>query len=131
MEHTKEPWQVSRVASLNIETEDGVSVASCGGRSDNRIDPEYLYNELQQNARRIVACVNACAGILNNELESISYAQLLESHNYIQLQRDELLAALKGAEEQLRYVGNGCPDEAVHAAAENCRAAIAKAEATS
>lgn len=39
-----------------------------------------------ENAKRIVACVNACAEIENKELEAVSYTQLLESHHLLQNQ---------------------------------------------
>lgn len=44
---------------------------------------------MQSNACRIVACVNACEGISNEQLEALPVSELV-------LQRDELLAALKG-----------------------------------
>lgn len=48
----------------------------------------------QANAARIVACVNHCKGATNEELEAVSHEQL-------KAQRDELLAALREAEQYL------------------------------
>ena len=51
------------------------------------------------NARRIVACVNACAGIDTEWLENNgAYAVPVPSLRTLLNQRDELLAALKAAE---------------------------------
>lgn len=91
------------------------------------------------NARRIVACVNACEGISTDAIETEGSAvmgwvraaskllrlrsehdELQESHQAIKEQRDELLAALKVAEES---VGDSKSLEIV-------RAAIAKVEGT-
>ena len=76
MSHTKEPWRLGKLThprdyetvretvgphDVVVDTDDGVYVlASCN------------YNFPQDalaNARRIVACVNACAGIETHELE--------------------------------------------------------------
>ena len=68
MEHTPEPWKLnylgSCAAGVGIETEDdevvSVTCSSCQG-DDERLSAA--------NARRIVACVNACAGISTEALE--------------------------------------------------------------
>ena len=59
MEHTKEPWEVRDVDGL-------VAIAHLGGfvlESDD--DRQNVVD-----ARRIVACVNACAGIKTEQLEN-------------------------------------------------------------
>lgn len=56
---------------------------------------------------RIVACVNACAEIENKELEAVSYAQLLESHQFLKRQvasADVLVEALRLA--KVTFVAN-------------------------
>lgn len=54
-------------------------------------------------ARRIVACVNACKNISDNDLEGlITFGGLtLDRLNVLTAQRDELLAALKALTEVL------------------------------
>lgn len=49
--HTKEPWRVSGTGHL------------CSGKT---VIP---YDDLKQDARRIVACVNACNGISTEDIE--------------------------------------------------------------
>ncbi len=51
------------------------------------------------DARRIIACVNACEGIPTPQLEcdSAAFILLLNSRNSLEQQRDELLAALEKA----------------------------------
>lgn len=71
MSHTKEPWAVDSVMSeamhdiiLDYHAPDGgypTVVAMAHGYKDEF--PSVL--EAEANARRIVACVNACAGIEN------------------------------------------------------------------
>lgn len=88
-EHTKEPWTTNgvRIESTNEHgwANDGWIVGDCDG-------PDAL-----ANARRIVACVNACKGIDTKFLEEALLAgaePALYAHTLMQ-QRDELLAALK------------------------------------
>jgi len=58
--HTKEPWHTGKgMLQLNIYDVDSHGVATA---LQHRIEAEA-------NARRIVACVNACAGISNEQLE--------------------------------------------------------------
>lgn len=90
-----------------------------------------------ENARRIVACVNACAGISTEDLEESAmsilqhmedqYGERLES---LKQQHNELLAALKAVLKVSDETGED--DEYSpewQSAIENMRAAIAKAEA--
>jgi hypothetical protein len=66
----------------------------------------------QANARRIVACVNICAGIDTEELErhaDLVSAQLATEYT-LQDQRDDLLAAAREALaviERIKPAGNG------------------------
>lgn len=88
--HTPEPWKIGAPppnGEQTIGTEQGlmVAVATTGAGVSS-----------EANARRIVACVNACAGIPLHELEQANYV-----HAYRKVlkdaltQRDELLAALE------------------------------------
>ena len=52
-------------------------------------------DEGRANARRIVACVNACAGVSNGELAMTTMSVVLARMNEAEQQRDELLAALE------------------------------------
>lgn len=66
----------------------------------------YVSLKEEISARRIVACVNACAGIPTDKLEAGSLEtvkEIFSSAEYKQ-QRDELLAALKHADE---FITNG------------------------
>ena len=49
----------------------------------------------EANARRIVACVNACAGIETGHLEKYGLPDFAQKISDLREQRDELLAALK------------------------------------
>lgn len=128
MSHTKEPWQVypGRTNRKNIVIENihGDCVALVMESED--VD--------EADARRIVACVNACAGVPTKVLEAVGRHHGFDPAEVIaeiEKQRDELLAALKlvlpmakgyAAEHQF-----GKNDEHCMAAV----SAIARAESTS
>ncbi len=61
MEHTKEPWSVGELITKNIIGGDDI-IVTC-------LETETGDNET--NANRIVACVNACAG-MKNPVEEIA-----------------------------------------------------------
>lgn len=63
MKHTKEPWHTGKNhnAERFIYGEDGWAVAECLQTKD----------KMFLNAKRIVACVNACAGLDTELLENI------------------------------------------------------------
>lgn len=115
-EHTKEPWFVADWNDDNggdlttIEARepeelfegqshiwpDGIAKKKVADTSDGNNPPE--------DARRIVACVNACAGLPTDYLEQTSMLGLSNSYHaetrdweLLERQRDELLAALKSA----------------------------------
>jgi len=78
MEHTPEPWKINRqgicLDGVGIDTEDdSVVEVAC---SDCTGDDERLS---EVNARRIVACVNACRGIPTEALEGELLKPLLPS----------------------------------------------------
>jgi cobalamin biosynthesis protein CobT len=73
-EHTKEPWRVENLSDIfsadrRGDTNDGFQIADCSVDYDSDADPGLPMDERRKNARRIVACVNACAGISNEDLE--------------------------------------------------------------
>ena len=132
MNHTKEPWRLGRftgpasyeavreiVGAIDIvvDTETGVYVlAQC-----NNNFPE----DAKANARRIAACVNACAGIETHELElmtgRMSIASQIKACDAIYAtaeakatrrskfarQRDELLAAIEQTLDENGHLADG------------------------
>lgn len=90
-EHTKEPWRLSKYVEGYII-----------GSDDRRVAVIKPDNDIKKaNARRITACVNACAGIPTEALEHTSDCITAESHTISKLkqQRDELLAIIKRIKE--------------------------------
>lgn len=71
-DHTKEPWIQNHDDVCAGQPFNVLATCSWDGAGDAEFDGEA-------NARRIVACVNACTGIENDELEQVQYAYLLES----------------------------------------------------
>lgn len=111
-EHTPEPWSYGSFHRLLVvPIEDGHPnkhriIADLGETEfpfNATLDSELRYN----NARRIVACVNACAGISTETLESEGSAVMGWNRTASKLirvtkQRDELLAALELCIPELR-----------------------------
>ena len=104
--HTPEPWEV---------------VTDCEGQccwfvqQIGNDDPFHRITKIETDedtARRIVACVNACAGITTEALER----ELAEEHGFVRAfqrereklieQRDELLAALRDSLASLERANN-------------------------
>lgn len=94
MSHTKEPWSIDEYWQVFAESI-GEYVAVTEVEDDGRIPPEIV----AANARRIVACVNACAGIKTQDLEAMRGTSILEKANSsfdsVHKQRDELLSVLE------------------------------------
>ena len=90
MGHTKEPWSIGKPPPNGEQTIGDskglmVAVATTG----------YGVSS-EANARRIVACVNACVGVGTEYLEDNGLIiELVREHNTVLKQRDELLAALE------------------------------------
>lgn len=89
-EHTKEPWKVDPKATLRVVDSEDRTIVSCAGS-------DFLRDEWEANARRIVACVNWCEGIPIEILEAKDDFTRLADYYRVSKQRDELLAAMKQA----------------------------------
>lgn len=89
MGHTKEPWQVAKMS--------GQDMWAVGPSATRRAGDVYT----EANARRIVACVNACEAFSTQQLEE---GQVIGIIGELRLQRDALLAALKDAVEHIKAV---------------------------
>lgn len=97
MSHTKEPWSFSPAENgLEWGVEAGKwGVAICADAPGDGTS--------EANARRIVACVNACAGIPTDDLErcpSGGLFHLTDMANEVVKQRDNLLAFVERVSKQ-------------------------------
>lgn len=115
--HTKEPWRVYTYPQGDSDIFDSNDRSIISG-STGLID-------IESNASRIVACVNACAGLSTVELELVAaFGERLcakcVSDKY-KAQRDELLEAL--IEYDAYDLVPGAIREAIKA---NAKAAVAK-----
>jgi hypothetical protein len=88
-EHTPEPWDGKEIPL----TAAGLARTGLGIVYTNH---PATAAEAEANARRIVACVNACEGIPTEVLEQMPSgpASLLPMYARLEQQRDKLLAAL-------------------------------------
>ena len=95
--HTQEPWRVGTSGSI-VANE---PVPGISGSYDSLDYGGYLVGEsiTPSNAERIAYCVNACAGISNEDLDDITLnGGMLSPRQEIAelaINRDELLQALK------------------------------------
>lgn len=90
-QHTPEPWAW-------FETEDGAASCVAEGMAVARCNVHDPFGQDAINARRIAACVNACAGISTEDLEHTKDQGLIRTIRRrvkTEKQRDELLAALR------------------------------------
>lgn len=93
MRHTKEPWIIVPGGRLDpeviITTQhrlDGIKAEICG------MDVEFTGHhgdEQKANTRRIVDCVNACAGISQQYIEELNGETLADRIMVLMTQRDE------------------------------------------
>jgi hypothetical protein len=78
MKHTDEPWEVG-------SSNDTFIFADCTYVAQTCADFEIVTDKHREDARRIVACVNACAGIETEDLEKVAKTRgsipLLEAGN--------------------------------------------------
>lgn len=98
MSHTKEPWKYGK--ELTARSGEWLISMDAGdrGRGIPICETRPASGDEQANARRIVACVNACAGIPTEQLESgeaRSVRDELADIAMLEKQRDELLDALE------------------------------------
>lgn len=74
IEHTKGPWIVSYSKFSGVMAENGAVIARC-------VKLTSLTN-LEANARRIAACVNACEGVRTEHLENnLPIVELVGRHS--------------------------------------------------
>jgi hypothetical protein len=77
MEHTKEPWEVKTVPNTDqtyfIQSKIGTIASVKNG---------YGWQQVEANALRIVACVNACAGYTNEDLDNMAKTGGLRMYSY-------------------------------------------------
>lgn len=104
-EYTKEPWNVAEEAFDNDGIHESV-IRGLDGRAAIAVTLEFGPNNpgmREANARRIVACVNACEGIPTGVLEKQGMVPIEQVTHDIEQQRDKLLDTLK---ECLPYIDN-------------------------
>lgn len=94
IKHTPEPWAAYRDASGDVfisSAETSFHIAEVGSEDDETVIPD---------ARRIVACVNACEGVDTDLLEAGELDKptmlIMQENKDLKLHCDELLAALEG-----------------------------------
>lgn len=131
--HTKEPWVLDKYGHPKVEMNNVVVSGFTLSASELA----------ETNTHRILACVNACAGIPTERLEILdasdakasvdSMLQWLDQRNAVTKQRNELLAALKKLVDRDLTIMSGFAHHGVisNQDVQDARAIIAKIEAQS
>lgn len=91
-EHTKEPWSINEW----LQPDSSIAIGAIGTPLIARvISRDVSINEQKANASRIIACVNACAGIPTGMLIAAGQSAViaLRPIDEVIAERDELLAA--------------------------------------
>lgn len=130
IKHTPEPWYLPPGDLIFVSKVGGkgyvAKMMPLGAPRDRKGLPTDISDEMCANARRIVACVNACRGMPTDELEQKGLVaavgtQLLEADQL----RDELLAAL----EEVHSIASGSNiTHNMMVIRDHCADAIAKAK---
>ena len=103
--HTPEPWKISHDDSTEewsiVTNQHGSIIANVNEETGPELvgyAPVVRKMPGIENARRIVACVNACAGVRTEALEHRAHLLKAVDDDIAQLtaQRDQLLVALQG-----------------------------------
>ena len=127
-EHTKGPWAVSYSKFSEVRAENGAVIARC-------VRLTSLAN-LEANARRIAACVNACEGVRTEHLENNlpivelagRHSEALREIEALKADQAELLEALKALVNDFGRDGYGVEfEDGECRVIDMARAAIARA----
>lgn len=103
-QHANEPWSAVEVTKdedqlIKIRASNGANIAHLW----IDVDDKHFSDEQRENAHRIVACVNACRNLSNNELEQKGLVTSISARFLAaERSRDELLDVL----EELFKIGN-------------------------
>ena len=93
--HTPEPWVIEPWGGIE---KDGIfkgNLSVMSGRWSVAIIQGDNEKPVEANARRIVACVNALAGVPTDHIERFNQSSIKDFSRDLSV-REELLAALKG-----------------------------------
>lgn len=90
-EHTPEPWHAPGLAEIHDSGHRVIALLSDVDPVQEELRPSPSTAEGDANARRIVACVNACAGMPTWKLERDGLPSV-DEYIAIEKQRDDLLA---------------------------------------
>lgn len=94
-QHTPEPWYISGLSPVMVIS-NNATIAKCAGIREGT--QQQVQAELEANAARIAACVNFCAGLSTEQLESEVQGSALEMY--------ELLRDIDAALDSVNYSGN-------------------------
>ena len=136
--HTQDPWRRGGKKELRL------SVVEMEKLGVSLVFPQHRDAEAEANSRRVVAALNACAGVSTENLEDNKpIIELANDYNAVLKQRDMLLDVLRKTADDIAYVAynidgsklddlkaglseSTCPSETALIAERNCREAISR-----
>ena len=92
--HTQEPWSFDKYENIIAKSEQLLLVGI-----STPIGTGLWREEGKANARRIVACVNALAGLTTEQIEDGAFAKMRDDRDFLLKQNSEMLSALDAAVE--------------------------------
>ena len=105
-DHTPGPWAVNFTKFSEVRAENGAVIARC-------VKLTSLTN-LEANARRIVACVNACEGISTEHLiNNLPIRELVTRHNEALREIEALKDEIKSQQDKIRGLAGAQDSEDV------------------
>lgn len=108
MEYTKEPWILLDLRQHGKEriTISGGTKNTVIARIENTVSKRPIDENDDANARRIVACVNACAGISTEYLERAQELEPKSAVEYVKMidEIEQLLADIATLEQENRQM---------------------------
>ena len=105
-DHTPGPWAVNFTKFSEVRAENGAVIARC-------LKLTSLTN-LEANARRIVACVNACEGVGTKHLENnLPIVELVARYNEALREIEALKDEIKSQQDKIRGLAGAQDSEDV------------------
>lgn len=112
--HTPEPWSYGFPKVNGVDVREAKCMVSAGGWhvasvSHGGIYPDEPFGSQtrEANARRIVACVNACRGLPTDDLEKMQLGGVLNATAELLAQREQLQSKYKAAMDALQVARDG------------------------
>lgn len=90
MEHTPTPWHAPGIGEICDQSGRVIAICIDCNPVEEALRPDPALDEAEANARRIVACINACAGLDTDYLENVGLPEFVGKTLCADLAQQEL-----------------------------------------